>query len=146
MSENTETATQQVVVHKAAITLGASESLHSYISKLGADGRAAIARKLNLDVKKCSTYMVEAFSKSAIFSVYKYDESGSMDRFYAMSYKRGASGDFEFSDMKEVVRKTVFEAAPTMGVTKRADDGATSDDTPEDVAKRAWAPLWGGVL
>jgi len=102
-----------VIVHKANVPMMKGESLRDFTTALSDAGRATLVQKLNVDVKKASVFMLEAYSDSAVFEVYKYDEVTKPNermRFYAMTYKRDEKGAFTFDNQTEVDRVVRFEA------------------------------------
>jgi len=109
--------TYDVAVHKA-ISLAKGESLRSFTNKLREQGQAHMLRKLNLTEKTAGVYLVEVFNGACVFTVYKYDERGSKDRYYAVKFDRKEGSDtFEFSDSMEVERVSSFQPKK-VGVSK----------------------------
>jgi len=100
-----------VLVRKANIPLKSGESIRDFTTALSDAGRVTLVQKLNLDVKKTSVFMLEAYSTGAVFEVYKYESTSQKDRmqFWGMTYKRDEKGDFTFETVKEVQRVVRFE-------------------------------------
>jgi len=136
-----------VVVHKAAIQLKSGESLRDYTKALSDAGKAHVALKRNISGSKdYDVYMVEAFSKAAIFEVYRFGPlpSPTTKRFqyYAVEYTRKDNGDFEFTGTTEVERVTRFEPKSATPVTKsrRQSFGEGSSQWQE-----TGGSFWGGA-
>ncbi len=112
-----------VVVHKANIALKAGESIREFTRALSDGGRQHIRKKLNLPDKGVDVFMMEAFSKSAVFEVFKFGpdvKQGQRMRFFATTYTRKDAGDFEFGPTTEVKRVTRFEPKPGAVPTTKA--------------------------
>lgn len=105
------------------------ESVQEALTGLGKAGRQHVMQQVGIDSKKGGSYLVEAFSTSAVFETYK-DEPGSGEdryRFWAVSYKRDPkTGEYEFGAMQEVKRKTIFQAVsaqpPTLTSTRKSSE------------------------
>lgn len=116
-------ATHNVVVHKANIPLMAGESVRDFTRALSDAGRQHIKKAHNLPNKGADVYMIEAFSKSAVFEVYRFGEGTQPQdrmRFYATEFTRKDNGSFEFTPTSEVRRVTRFEPVKTP-VTKNGE-------------------------
>jgi len=115
--------THDVVVHKANVPLARGESLRAYTAALSEAGRQHAMQKLNLIAKSGDVFMVEAYSDSAIFEVYKYGEEGQAGKFnfYATKYSRDKNGNFSFGDLLEVQRVTSFKPKTEFEVTKSGE-------------------------
>lgn len=146
MTETKKVHTYEVAVEKASVPLVAGEALDDFTQAFSKAGRDHIAGQLNVTSKDAGVYAVQVFGSSAVFDVYLYGKDVSDDkrsRYFAVSYKRDANGVFSFDNMTEVVRKVVFERAPSeLPVTKSADDFAPGWVT----TRKASADLWDGVL
>jgi len=160
------TITYDTIVHKANLALAKGESLSQFTQKLREAANKAIALKLNLTAKNCSTYMVETFADSAIFDVTKrplVDGGPYSYAYYAIKYSRKDDGSFEFSDATEVERVTSFQPKAPMSVTKAKkglldDEDDLEDEEDEELSKKpmkkdappGWTyttkSLWGGLL
>lgn len=128
-----ENKTHDVVVHKANIQLLAGESVRDFTRALSDAGRKHIQKAQNLPNKGTDVFMLEAFSKTAVFEVFKFGpdvQPGDRMKFFAAQYVRKANGDFEFSGSSEVRRVTRFEPAK-VSVTK----GVADPDGPDKVQK-----------
>jgi hypothetical protein len=149
MENATQKSQMNVVVHKAAVSLMAGEALADYTSKLNDAGRAHVIQKLNLG-NKDYIYSVEVFGDSVIFVVY-YDMSAPnppkvSTRYFSTDYTRDGEGKFTFGKLVEVKRVTRFEPVAGVAVTKSASGAAEPEVMDLPTAKRAWQPLWAGVL
>ena len=132
--------THNVVVHKANIPLLKGESLKDFTCALREAGRKHVMQKQNLPSKGVDVYMVEAFSDHIVFDVYWYGENAVKDKqmqFFAVPYKRGTDGKFEFGDTMEVRRVTTYE--PVSSVTK-ATTVPVSKPFPNEHAARQTEP------
>jgi hypothetical protein len=140
--------THDVVVHKANIALATGESIGRYTQALNEAGRKHVLQKLNMTQKGGYVYMVEAFSESAIFEVYKNatsDAEVSSYTFFAAPYKR-KEGNFTFGELVEVERVTSFKRKASMdfGVAK-----ARSENPEKELFvgwRRSTKAFWSGVL
>jgi hypothetical protein len=161
-------STQQVVVHKASISLGDEETLHDYMSSLSAAFKEHLKTKQNLSDKDY-IYTVEVGGDWCVGSVY-YDTTGPNPpkvyvRHYKAAYKREDDGKFSFSSTTEVERVTRFEPVQKAARTKLykdngapiqkaapapepAPEAAPTPEQIESVHKAAWAPRvdWSGAL
>ena len=130
----------EVVVHKAKINLNNGESVRQYTMELSRSGADAIRKAVTLGPKD-SVFMIEAFSDSAVFDVWKDSApAGKRHTFMKMSYTRDKEGKFSFGTPSEVVRVSTFKPKPGLNVTKNAEGEST-----EDVCKAAWRPFWEGA-
>ncbi len=127
-----KTTTHEVVVHKAGLTLMKGESLGQFTRSLSVAARKALGQKLNLDFAATNkngsptagAYMLEVFSDSLVFDVWKAQSENepSNYRYFAMKYSRKATGEFEFSYTTEVERVTTYQAKESAPVTKAKPD------------------------
>lgn len=117
------TTTMNVIVHKS-LDLRSGETLSQFTSDLATKGRDHVMKKLNMADSDGGAYMLEVFSKSVVFRVWKAKESPSKDKTIAFTFERDKNGNFSFGDTTEVIRVTRFEVKPNsvskgMGTSKR---------------------------
>jgi len=127
-----------VKVRKAGIELKAGETLNDFTRELGVESRNHVLDKLNLPSESSGGYLDEVFSNYAVIIVWS-DGVDYESNYYAVSYERKDDGEFEFGDIIEVERKTVFvQSNPLEGVTKSVQKKICGDWVKKE--------LWGGIL
>jgi len=114
------TIKHDVVVHKAALTLMANESLAQFTRILTDLVKQHLVKKQGLPSKGADVYCVEVFPDSVIANVYWYGDTapanGARDKYFAVPYTRDAKGVFTFGSTTEVKRVTRFEPVQGEGV------------------------------
>ena len=132
-----------VTVHKTAIPLLKGESIGQFSLALRAAGREHVLKQFNINPKKGGAFPMEVYSNKAVFSVVPdMTKDSSSDFMVALTFKRGDTGGFSFTDVMKVKAVTRFEPADGVPLTKALDmDGWTPDEEPE-----VKGSLWGGVI
>jgi len=123
-----ETTTMDVIVHKAAVTLGTGESLGMFTQRLSGAAREHVMKKLNVAKGSGGAWMVEAFGDKVVMSAYKSED---VSKYYAFAYTRDKLGKFEFGDTVEVERVTSFKPKPGMTVAKAKKKEEMEDEDEE---------------
>lgn len=140
--EKQETATMDVIVHKANIALQNGESLHEFSNLLSAAAKAYALQQLNVTTDKGGAWLVEAYSDKVVLETW---EEGKDPRYtyQQIGYTRDKDGKFSFDNMTEVKRVTTFKpAVPAIGITKSEEaTEKASEETAEVTEPQIWEPM-----
>lgn len=93
-----------VTVHKAAIPIGAKESVGDFTQAIHKAAQDHVVKKLGVKTYDC--WPREVFGDSVVMSCYLPDGKGS--KLYQMTYTRAKDGSFSFGDLIEVQAKTSY--------------------------------------
>lgn len=118
-----------VLVYKQNIPVASGESIDDFTHKLNQAAREHTMMKLN--IKKDGNggaWGVEYYSDRVVMSAYG---EGISHKYYMTKYSRNKDGTFEFGDMIEVERKTVYSPKTDTTVTKAVWSTAFINNLPD---------------
>lgn len=102
-----ETKEMKVLVEKATIKLLPGEEIHDFTRVLSQEGGRYVCKALGITPKTGGCWLVAAYADKAVFSSYKQSENAP-NRYHMVKFAR-KDGKFEFSDMAEVEKKTIYK-------------------------------------